>query len=428
MHRARVPSHTPGGTVPRTLTQFVMILAAGWSLAVHAAAAPLTLDEAVRLAADGAPRLEAQAAAVAAAEAEAARAGALPDPMLMLGIENLPVTGGDAFDPTVEDMTMKRIGVRQEFPAAAKREAQRSLAARQVDAARAQATVERLAVQRDAADAWIDAWAAGQEVHALEHLRDQARLAARLAHARAAAGAGSLADALAADAAGLELDNALEAARGEGDAALAALRRWVPDATGATGAPDFATLPLAGVQLHARLDDLAPLLDRTAGIGTAAAALDAARADRRPDWSLTASYGQRDRDRADMLGVEVGIALPLFRRNRQDRGVLAREAEYRQALALRDDGRRELAAAIDAALARWEALRRQVALHEDRLLPLARDRSAAALAAYRAGGELPSWLDARAAELDVHRAHAAHLRDLGHAWAALAFLLPEPTP
>jgi outer membrane protein TolC len=233
---------------------------------------------------------------------------------------------------------------------------------------------------------------------------------------------------LAADAAGLELDNALEAARGEGEAALAALRRWVPDATGTAGAPDFATLPATAAQLHARLDELAPLLGRNAGIESAAAALDAARADRRPDWSLTASYGQRDRDRADMLGVEVGIALLLFRRTRQDRGVLAREADYRQALALRDDERRAVPAAIDAAIARWEALRRHVALHEDRLLPLARDRSAAALAAYRAGGELPPWLDARAAELDIHRSHAGHLRELGHAWAALAFLRPEATP
>ena len=123
----------------RYLITLVLIAAAGCTAPAHAANPPVTLTEAVRLASAQAPRLEAQDAAVAAAEAEASRAGALPDPMLMFGIENLPVTGGDAFDPTVEDMTMNRIGVRQEFPAAAKRKAQRSLALRQVDEARAQA-------------------------------------------------------------------------------------------------------------------------------------------------------------------------------------------------------------------------------------------------------------------------------------------------
>ena len=396
----------------------------------RAAEPPLTLAEAVRLAGMQAPRLKAQDAAVAAAEAEASRAGALPDPMLMVGIENLPVTGGDAFDPTVDDMTMKRIGVRQEFPAAAKRNAQRTLALRQVDEARAQAVAERLGVQRAAADAWIDAWAATHQVHALEQLREQARLAAKLARARAAGGSGSLADALAADAAGLELDNELEAARGRRDAALAALRRWVPGASvpSLADTPDFDSLPLSSAQVRTRLDDSAPLLGSSARVETAAAAVDASRAEKRLDWSLTAAYGQRDRDRSDMLSVEVGIALPLFQRTRQDRGVLAREAEYQQALALREDDRRALAAEIDAAFARWETLKRQVALHVQRLLPLARDRSAAALAFYRAGGELQPWLDAREAELDVHRSHAEHLGELGHAWAALAFLVPEATP
>jgi outer membrane protein TolC len=415
--------------VSRYLPTFFLIAAASWSLLAHAAEPALSLADAVRLAGKQAPRLEAQDAAIAAAEAEASRAGALPDPMLMVGIENLPVTGGDAFDPTVEDMTMKRIGVRQEFPAAAKRNAQRSLALRQVDEARAQGIVERLAVQRAAADAWIDAWAGGHEVLALERLREQARLAAKLARARAASGVGSLADSLAAEAAALELDNQIEDARGRREAALATLRRWVPCTdVPSLNVPEFDALPLSRVALQARLEEVAPLLGSIARVETAAAAVDASRAEKRPDWSLTAAYGQRDRDRSDMLSVEVGIALPWFQRHRQDRGVLAREAEYRQALALRDDERRALAAEIDVAFARWESLKRQVALHEQRLLPLARDRSATALAAYRGGGELQPWLDARAAELDVHRSHAEHLGELGHAWAALAFLLPENAP
>jgi outer membrane protein TolC len=163
-------------------------------------------------------------------------------------------------------------------------------------------------------------------------------------------------------------------------------------------------------------------------VETAASAIDVARAEKRPDWTVGASYGQRSGDRSDMLMLEVGIGLPLFSRNRQDRGIAAREADYQGALATREDLRRQAAAQIRADVARWEGLKRQIALHENALLPLARDRSTAALAAYRAGGPLQPWLDARRDELDVHLAHAMHLGEFGHAWAALAFLLPENTP
>ena len=48
--------------------------------------------------------------------------------MLTVGIDNLPITGRDAFDTRIDDMTMKKIGLRQEIPARAKRKAQRELA------------------------------------------------------------------------------------------------------------------------------------------------------------------------------------------------------------------------------------------------------------------------------------------------------------
>ena len=410
------------------LRLYAATLAMAW--ASTAAAQSLTLGDAVHRAVNQAPRLEAQDAAVAAAREEAVRAGALPDPELMVGIDNLPVTGGDAFDVAADDMTMKRIGLRQEFPGSTKRAARRTLAERLVGEAQAGAAAERLRVQRAVAEAWTEVWAAGHELQALDRLRDQAQLAAKLAQARARAGGGSLGDSLAADAAVLEIDNRLEEVRATRDGAVSQLGRWLPGARAqdVVGEPPFDSLPSTRSQLLARADELGPLLTSRARVESAAAAIALARAERRPDWSVTAAYGQRDRDRSDMFTVEVGVALPLFTRNRQDRGVLAREAEYQQALSLQEDERRALAADIDAAFARWEALKRQVALHEQRLLPLARDRSSVTLAAYRGGGELQPWLDARAAELEVRRSHAEHLGELGKAWAALAFLIPETAP
>lgn len=415
----------PRGRLARALTLCVAMLAA--PLAATAAPAGLSLQEAVRLAIERAPMLETRRLGVASAQEEAARAGALPDPMLTVGIDNLPVTGGDAFDARADDMTMKKIGLRQEIPSRAKRSARRSLASRQVDEAVARTEAERLAVRRATAEAWISVWAAQRELFALQTLREQATVAVRMARAQVAGGAATVSDALATEAAVLELDTRIEAARAEKVAAQAGLARWLGDAEIEVSeqSPDFRALPVPEAQLLAAVDRVGPLLPAAAQVETAAAAVDVARAEKRPDWSVGASYGQRDGSRSDMILVEVGIGLPLFSRNRQDRGVAAREADYQAALATREDLRRQEAARIRADIARWEGLKRQVAVHETALLPLARDRSSTALAAYRAGGDLQPWLDARRDELDVHRLHAEHLGELGRAWAALAFLLPS---
>ena len=399
---------------------------------VLAAPAEISLAEAVQRAVERAPLLDARRAQVEAAQQETHRAGALPDPMLMVGIDNLPVTGMDAFNTRVDDMTMKKIGLRQEFPARAKRAAQRTVSQRRADEAVAQAQAEQVNLRQAAANAWIDLWAAQRELAALTSLREQAQLAARLAKARVAGGTEPVADALAAQVAVIELDNRLEGLRAQSQAAQAELARWLGEDVERVPAeaPNFTSLPVPEPQLLAALDRLAPLLPASAQVETAAAEIDAARAERRSDWNVTASYGQRARapggmPRSDMVMLEFGIGLPLFPRNRQNRGIAAREADYQAALATREDVRRQQVARIRAGIAQWQGFKRQVVLHEDSLLPLARDRSATALAAYRAGAPLRPWLDARRDELEVHIAHAEHLAELGRAWAALAYLLPS---
>ncbi|WP_248642672.1 MULTISPECIES: TolC family protein [Thermomonas] len=399
---------------------------------VLAAPAEISLAEAVQRAVERAPLLDARRAQVEAAQQETHRAGALPDPMLMVGIDNLPVTGMDAFNTRVDDMTMKKIGLRQEFPARAKRAAQRTVSQRRADEAVAQAQAEQVNLRQAAANAWIDLWAAQRELAALTSLHEQAQLAARLAKARVAGGTEPVADALAAQVAVIELDNRLEGLRAQSQAAQAELARWLGEDVERVPAeaPNFTSLPVPEPQLLAALDRLAPLLAASAQVETAAAEIDAARAERRSDWNVTASYGQRaptpgGMPRSDMVMLEFGIGLPLFQRNRQDRGIAAREAHYQAALAMREGVRRQQMARIRAGIAQWQGFKRQVALHEDSLLPLARDRNAITLAAYRAGAPLRPWLDARRDELDVHLAHAEHLAELGRAWVALAYLLPN---
>lgn len=220
LHRCRFWSALDRALV-RTLCVAVLVV----PIAAFAAPPGVTLTEALRLASEHAPMLEARRAGVSAAQEEAARAGALPDPMLTVGIDNLPVTGNDAFDTSVDDMTMKKIGLRQEIPSRAKRVARESLAAREIDEAQALSQAEVQAVRRATAEAWIAVWTAQHESMALEKLREQAALAAKVSKARVASGGEPASDALATEAAVLELDNRIEAARAEKAAAQAGLAR-----------------------------------------------------------------------------------------------------------------------------------------------------------------------------------------------------------
>ncbi|MDP3748192.1 MAG: TolC family protein [Phenylobacterium sp.] len=119
-------------------------------------AAPVTFAAALKLAEDQAPELQAGALQVEAARSAARAAGALPDPKLQLGLENLPISGPDAGRLDAEAMTMARVGLMQDLPNGAKRRAERDRAGIDVSAAQA----DRRAVSRDvrvaAAGAWID--------------------------------------------------------------------------------------------------------------------------------------------------------------------------------------------------------------------------------------------------------------------------------
>src|ERR1044072_3329380 len=106
-------------------------------LAVHAAE-PLSLEEAVRRALQIAPQVSASAANLEAMQALTVSAGRLPDPELIVGIDNLPVTGTDAYSTTADFMTMRKIGVTQAFPREEKRRLQRERAQAEVDLANAE--------------------------------------------------------------------------------------------------------------------------------------------------------------------------------------------------------------------------------------------------------------------------------------------------
>src|SRR5438128_1439803 len=81
-----------------------------------------SLQDAQRRALERSRQLAAQDFAVTASREMAVAAGQLPDPVLKLGVDNLPISGSDQFSLTRDFMTMRRIGVMQELTRGEKRE------------------------------------------------------------------------------------------------------------------------------------------------------------------------------------------------------------------------------------------------------------------------------------------------------------------
>lgn len=120
------------------------------------AQAPLTLAEALRVAEARASSLSASNAAARGAREMALAAGQLPDPVLRAGVDNLPVNGSDAFSLERDFMTMRRIGLMQEYVSAAKRGVRQERGEREARRWEAEAEMSRAEIRTDVAMAWYD--------------------------------------------------------------------------------------------------------------------------------------------------------------------------------------------------------------------------------------------------------------------------------
>jgi outer membrane protein TolC len=412
-------------SAPRLLLAVLFALTA---LPLYAAddSVPLSLDAATQIAAARAPQVQAQLLRAQAAQHDAVRAGRLPDPQLTAGISNLTATGPQAFNAAADSMTMRTIGLMQAIPSGAKRAAEKAVANSDVQLSAADVVTMRLAVKQATAGAWVRLWAAQTERKQLQDLHKQFALAVQLAKARLRGGPGNATDVLAARAAVVELDNRITAVAAQIAAARAALQRWLGESADSqlAEAPDFSTLPVPPAQLLHDLDRQGPLLGWAAREDQAQAKLALAKAGKRPNWSVGLVYGSRIR-LPDMIGIEVGVSLPLFPGSRQDQDISARYAERDAVKDEHEDARRAQREAVAAGLAEWQGDDTQVNTYRDKLLPLATDRSRTALAAYRGGGSLQPWLEARRDEIDTRVAYAKALAAWGTAWAQLAYLIPN---
>jgi len=386
---------------------------------------PLSLEAAVERALEIAPQVGAGTANVEGMQASAVSAGRLPDPQVIVGIDNLPVTGEDAYSTTSDFMTMRKAGLMQEFPAAAKRRLERELAGARVGVAEAELLASRLEIAREVAKTWIRRATAERSLNDLRALQPELELQAAAARAAVSAGRSSTADALAAEVTLAELQSRLLRMQSEARQASFELARWIDSdaARPLAPIPSLDDLPTPPGALLEAVHEHGSLLTFQAQIDAARLDVDFAKAQRRPDWSAELAFAKRGPDFSDMVSLEFRIGLPLFAKNRQNPQISAKQAELRRLEADRDAELRMHTAEINQMITQWQQLGEQLGQYERELLPLARARSRAALASYRSGrGDLRLALDAYRQEIEFVVEHAALVNERGQAWAYLRYL------
>lgn len=389
----------------------------------------LSFNTALSVASQRSQALPAQLALARAARERAVAAAQLPDPVLRLGLDNVPIEGSRDSLLTREPTTARSIGVVQALPAATKREARAQRFGREAELAMAGRATRLAALRRDAALAWLSVRAAQQRLGLLDAQRLQAERVQDAALASYRAGGGSQADVFAARADLARLDDRRLREASVLAEAQQLLQRWVGDvAARPPGAlPAISELPPDLLTRAAGEDPV--LMQAAAQEAAARARVGLADEERRSDWTVDLRFAQRG-PRYDNM-VTIGLSLPLRwdAANRQDRELAARQAELAQVEAETEELRRERAAEVARWHVRWRAGLARLAGYDEALLPLAASRTQAALAAYRAGGgALKAVLDARQAELSTQLDRVAVEFDSASDWARLTTLIALIAP
>ena len=388
---------------------------------------PLTLEHAQRRAVERSRMLAGRDSAVTASREMAVAAGQLPDPMLKLGIDNLPVDTSDRFSLSRDFMTMRRIGVIQELTRSDKRQARADRFEREAEKTLAEREAAVTAIQRDTALAWLNRYYAEAMQNVVSEQSRQAQVEIEAAEDAYRAGRGNLADILAARSTLVSLDDRVSEFGRKVRAAKIALARWVGDFADAplAGKPTIDTVRLDSSTLEADLNHHPDLAVLSRKEDVAAAEVRVAQANKKADWSVELMYSQRGPAYSNMVSVNVSVPLQWDQRNRQDREVAAKLAMFDQARAEREDMLRAHTAEVRGMIAEWENDRERSARYERELLPLATERTQATLGAYRgAKASVTDVLLARRNEIDV-RMQALQLEmETARLWAQLNFLLP----
>jgi len=390
----------------------------------------LTLVGALQLAASHSRLMEAGVSQTAAAREMAIAAGQLPDPILKLGINNLPINGEDRLSLSKDFMTMRSVGLMQEFTREAKRSARASRYDKEAETAITNRTLTLVNLQRATALAWFDRYYQERMVELLQKQRSEVKLQIEAAEAVYRGGRGSLSDVYAARSALAQLDDRIAQSERLVATAIVQLTRWIGDSATQplSKLPVMASVSIVDANLEAQILHHPQIAVMEAQENTALADVELARANKQADWTLELMVNQRGSSYSKMVSINASVPLQWDPSKRQDRELAAKLATVAQLRAEREDALRAHVAEVRVMVHEWQSNRTRLRRYDDSILPLTAERTRVALAAYRGGiatgGTLNMVLEARRTEVDTQMERLRLEMETARLWAQINYLTP----
>ncbi len=355
--------------------------------AADAAGAPLSIEDAVKLALTDQPILSGREATINAEEQQAVSAAQLPDPKLTAGLKDLPVDRGEAFSVRDDNFTMFSVGISQDFPRGDKRRLKGERKRLEAAMDRLGLDNDRRAIGRDASLAWLDVYESEQALQLTHQLSQESALQVRALENDYRNGRATQANWLAAKVEASLVDDKEQDWQHHVERMRASLSRWIGGEAQRPLAADLSSLPppadfprlAAAVERHPVVAGLQKQIE------TSDTDVKLARQAYKSDFSVEGYFGYRP-DYADFAGVQVSLDLPFFTAKRQDRDLAAALRQSDAAQDRKADALRELHAQATEDYIDWHHARERTASFDSTIIPDAQRRVDAAQAAYASGG------------------------------------------
>lgn len=386
--------------------------------------AELGLNEAATLAVTAQPLIGSLDAQARASRESAVAASQLPDPQLKGGLVDFPIDTGDAYSFTRDSSTSFQAGVTQEFPRAEKRRLRGELLGRDATRFDAERQLTERSIRRDAALNWLEIWHYQQTLRLTQASLKEAEVQMQLVEIALRTSTATQAEYLSARQEVNRLKDAVSAAEQGAMHARNTLSRWIGDASlrplpdRPLNIPDLPSLDAVLTQT-AQHPTLSTFKAKAASAQTG---IELAQVSYSPDWRVELSYANRP-SYSDFVTLQVGIDLPLFTGNRQDRHLAAALAEKDSAESKVEDQRRQLVAEAKLNYHDFNRLQKRLREYDATLSPQSEARTEAALISWRsARGALRDVIDSRRAALEVQMARLDLQFDLTRHFIQLTYL------
>jgi len=393
--------------------------------------AELYLGQAIEIAHQNDPWIEGSLQRQRALETQSTAASTLPDPVMSLGLANLPI---DTFDFDQEAMTQFKFGVTQMIPRGSSLELNQKRLAIQGSQQPYQRADRKARVTVNVSQLWLETFRATESIRLIEEDRELFEHLVDVAQSSYSTAVGKTRqqDLVRAQLELTRLEDRLTMLHEKLDMSRTRLGEWL-----LTGTPDDSqlwssskgkqfTLPgvlpeilpqrpdLVSAESQPTAQEIAAMLVSHPAIANldnkiqaSATSVEIAEQKYKPEWKINASYGYRDdapsgMDRADFFSVGVAFDLPLFTSNRQDQQVQSAIATTEAVRTERSLALRNMVSAFETQRARLLRLEQRRELYQSRLLEEMHEQAEASLSAYtNDDGDFAEVVRARIAELNA---------------------------